>query len=244
LRRALDTEELRTRFEREARATAQLSSPHVVRVLDAGAFADGSPYMVMEHLAGRDLARVLREDGRLSVTEAVDCMLQVCEVLREAHGRGVVHRDLKPANLILGRSARGGVDVKVLDFGISKIVASATDADNYQDVTVPFTMLGSPRYMAPEQVRNSKDVDGRADLWSVGAVRFQLITGEHVFAAVGAVQASVAVLTAEPRDLQDFAPHAPLGLAEVVRRCLTKDVAERWQSAGDLIAALQPFGSP
>ena len=245
LRRALASDELRTRFEREARAMGKIESEHVVLVLDAGALEDGAPYMVMEYLDGRDLARVLSEDGPLPVEEAVDCMLQVCEALHRAHAAGIVHRDLKPANLFLTRHPEdGAVHVKVLDFGISKILdRELTDDGMPHEVTTAFTTLGSPRYMAPEQIKSSKDVDGRADLWSVGAVLFQLVTGKHAFDAAGNIQASVAVLTAEPRRLCELAPHAPSGLEAVVSRCLMKDVTKRYQSATELADALRPFAS-
>ena len=245
LRRALASDELRTRFEREARAAGRIESEHVVLVLDAGALEDGSPFMVMEHLDGRDLARVLKEDGPLSVEQAVDCMLQVCAALAEAHAHGIVHRDLKPANLFLTRRTDGRVHVKVVDFGIAKILdKKLLEHDGKaQDVTTAHTVLGSPRYMAPEQVRNSKEVDGRADLWSIGAVLFQLLTGKHAFAADGNVQASVAVLTAEPESLRALAPHVPPGLEDVVMRCLTKDVDARVQTAGELAEALLPYAS-
>jgi serine/threonine-protein kinase len=248
LRRALDSDELRTRFEREARAMGKIESDHVVLVLDAGALDDGAPYMVMEYLDGRDLARVLKEDGPLSVERAVDCMLQVCEALSLAHAAGIVHRDLKPANLFLTKpdddEDENAVHVKVVDFGISKILdKKLTDDGKPHEVTTAFTMLGSPRYMAPEQVRNSKDVDGRADLWSVGAVLFQLISGQHAFAAEGNVQASLAVLTGEPQSLLALAPHVPPELDVVVKRCLTREVDERFQSATELAEALRPFAS-
>lgn len=245
LRRALESDELRTRFEREARAMGKIESEHVVLVLDAGALDDGAPYMVMEYLDGRDLARVLKEDGPLPVEEAVDCMMQVCEALAQAHDAGIVHRDLKPANLFLTRRPEDdAVHVKVVDFGISKILdKKLTDDGKPHEVTSAFTVLGSPRYMAPEQVRNSKEVDGRADLWSVGAVLFQLVTGEHAFDAETNVQASLAVLTAEPRSLRELAPHAPPGLEVVVRQCLTKDVTKRFQTARELAEALRPFAS-
>lgn len=246
LRRALADDELRTRFEREARAIGKIESDHVVIVLDAGALEDGAPYMVMEYLDGRDLARVLKEDGPMPVEQAVDCMLQVCEALAEAHANGIVHRDLKPANLFLTRRDHDDqIHIKVVDFGISKILdKKLVEGDGHpHDVTSAYTVLGSPRWMAPEQIRNSKDVDGRADLWSVGAVLFQLITGKHAFDAEGNVQASVAVLTSEPRKLRQLAPHAPRELEHVVSRCLTKDVTKRFQSATELAIALLPFAS-
>jgi serine/threonine-protein kinase len=246
LRRALNTDELRTRFEREALAIAKVASEHVVAVLDAGTLDDGAPFMVMEHLEGRDLARILKEDGPLPIALAVDCMVQVCDALARAHELGIVHRDLKPANVFLEDRHDGRVHAKIVDFGISKFLDKRVlgSADNNPaEVTNAFTMLGSPRYMAPEQVRNSRDVDSRADLWSVGVVLFQLVTGQHVFNAKTNVEASIAVLTAEPQRLCALEPKAPRGLDEVVRRCLTRDVAARFQTARELATALRPFGS-
>jgi serine/threonine-protein kinase len=213
LRQTLANDELRTRFEREARAMGKIESDHVVLALDASTLDDGAPYMVMEYLDGRDLARVLKEDGPLAVEQAVDCVLQVCDALADAHAHGIVHRDLKPANLFLTRQEDERVHVKVVDFVISKILdKKLVEGDGRpHEMTSAYSMLGSPRYMAPEQVRNSKDVDGRADLWSLGAVLFQLVTGQHAFDSEGNVQASIAVLTKEPRSLIELAPHAPPG---------------------------------
>ena len=157
-----------------------IESDRVVLVLDAGALPDGAPYMVMEYLDGRDLARVLKEDGPLPIADAVDCILQVCEALRHAHAAGIIHRDLKPANLFLTRRAdEDAVHVKVVDFGISKILDRNLTADGARhEVTAAYEVLGSPRYMAPEQLKSSRDVDGRADLWSVGVVLFQPLSGD------------------------------------------------------------------
>ncbi len=246
LRRALETAELRTRFEREARAMTKIASEHVVVVVDAGTLADGAPYMVMEHLEGRDLARVLKEDGPLPIPRAVDCMVQVCEALTLAHEAGIVHRDLKPANVFLEqRPGDDSVHVKIVDFGISKILdKKLVEADGKpHEMTHAFTMLGSPRYMAPEQVRNSKAVDGRADLWSVGAVLFQLISGRYAFPSASNVEASIAVLTVDAEPLGGLVPDVPPALEAIVRRCLTRDVAARFQTARELVEALRPFGS-
>ena len=231
LRRALDTDELRTRFEREARAIAKIASEHVVGLLDVGTLEDGAAFMVMEHLDGRDLARILKEDGPLPIRDAVDCMVQVCHALGKAHGAGIVHRDLKPANVFLEDRKDGKIHAKIFDFGISKILDKKLLGGDGKgpEMTNAFTMLGSPRYMAPEQVRNSKEVDARADLWSVGAVLFQLITGNgYAFAAKNNVEASIMVLTADPQMLCALEPTAPTGLEEVIRRCLTRDVAARY----------------
>jgi serine/threonine-protein kinase len=245
LRRALETNELRTRFEREARAITKIASEHVVVVLDVGTLDDGAAFMVMEHLEGRDLARILKEDGPLPIAAAVDCMVQVCDALVHAHDAGIVHRDLKPANVFVEDRGDGKIHAKIVDFGISKFLDKRVLGDDGKppEMTNAFTMLGSPRYMAPEQVRNSKDVDARADIWSVGVVLFQLITGKHVFNAHSNVEASIAVLTADPQKLSAIEPNAPEGLDEVIRKCLTRDVAARYQTASELAIALKPFGS-
>jgi serine/threonine-protein kinase len=246
LRTALASDEIRLRFEREARAIGQIESEHVVLVLDVGTLDDGhSPFMVMEYLEGKDLARTLKEDGPLSIEDSVDCMLQVCEALEGAHAQGIIHRDLKPANLFLTRRDDGGPHIKVVDFGISKIldpkVLRGDKGPN--EMTNAFTVLGSPRYMAPEQLRNSKDVDGRADLWSIGAVLFQLLSGSSPFDAENNVHVSLAVLTKEPALLRSVAPHVPAELEAIVNKCLSKDRAGRFQTAAELAEALRPFGS-
>jgi serine/threonine-protein kinase len=242
LRTALASDEIRLRFEREARAIGQIESDHVVVVFDVGTLEDASPYMVMEYLDGRDLARILKEDGPLPCEDAVDCMLQVCEALAEAHAAGIVHRDLKPANLFLTHRDDGGLHLKVVDFGISKILDAKLLAGGPEEMTNAFTVLGSPRYMAPEQLRNSKDVDGRADLWSVGAVLFQLVTGKHAFEGDSNADASLAVLTREPRLLRHYAS-APADLEAIVSKCLTKNVGQRFQTAAELAEALRPLAS-
>jgi serine/threonine protein kinase len=244
LRTALASDEIRMRFEREARAIGQIESEHVVLVLDVGALDDGhAPYMVMEYLEGRDLAKILKEDGPLSVEDAVDCMLQVCEALEGAHQQGIVHRDLKPANLFLTRREDGGPHIKVVDFGISKILDPKMIESGPKEMTKAFTVLGSPRYMAPEQLRNSKDVDGRADLWSLGAVLFQLLSGQPAFDAENNINVSLAVLTKEPPLLRSVAPRVPADLEAIVKKCLSKDRAGRFQTAGELADALRPFAS-
>jgi serine/threonine protein kinase len=244
LRAALASDEIRLRFEREARAIGQIESEHVVLVLDVGALDDGlAPYMVMEYLEGRDLAKILKEDGPLSIEDAVDCMLQVCEALEGAHQQGIIHRDLKPANLFLTRREDGGPHIKVVDFGISKILDPKMIDNGPKEMTKAFTVLGSPRYMAPEQLRNSKDVDGRADLWSLGAVLFQLLAGKPAFDADNNINVSLAVLTKAAPLLRSVAPHVPAELEAIVDKCLTKDRAGRFQTAAELADALRPLAS-
>ena len=243
LKTALASDEIRIRFEREARAIEQIESEYVVVLYDVGALDDQSPYMVMEYLEGRDLAKVLKEDGPLGLEDAVDCMLQVCSALTEAHAHGIIHRDLKPANLFLTRNEDGGLHIKVVDFGISKMTMPSIMGKEQREMTEAFTVLGSPRYMAPEQLRSSKDVDLRADIWSLGAVLFQLVSGRAAFDAESNVHASLAVLTTEPPLLRSVAPQASKKLEGIVNRCLTKDREGRYQSAAELADALRPMAS-
>ncbi len=236
LRPALVTDELRLRFDREARAIAVLRSPHVVAVLDAGADGD-LPYMVLEHLEGEDLRQLLKREHRLPVADAVACMMHVCRALVDAHARGIVHRDLKPANLFVTKRD-GAPFVKVLDFGVSKILDREVLApDDEEEVTRAQTTLGSPRYMAPEQVRSSKDVDARADLWSVGVVLYEMLAGAHAFPGPSA-SAAYGVLHDEPVPLVERRADCPPALAAVVARCLQKDRERRYRSAAELEAAL------
>src|SRR5687768_7598752 len=162
------------RFLREARAAASLNSEHVAKVFDVGRTADGAPYLAMELLEGEDLEQLVERRGPLPVHEAVWYVLETLEALGEAHARGIVHRDLKPSNLFLSRSGDRS-RVKVLDFGISKL-ERGMEAPQVS-LTTTKSMLGSPGYMSPEQVRSSKNVDARTDIWSVGVILYELLQG-------------------------------------------------------------------
>jgi serine/threonine protein kinase len=172
-----DVADVEQRFMREARAATQLKSAHVVRVFDVGTMPDGAPYMVMEYLDGKDLGELLAEGWRPSVQEAVELVLQACEALAEVHGLRIVHRDLKPANLFLTRGADGLPSIKLIDFGISRAETPlwSNDAINLTD---PDVVFGTPRYMAPESMESAKAADARSDIWGIGTVLYELITGK------------------------------------------------------------------
>jgi len=226
------------RFLREARAAVKLKSEHVARVQDVGTLDDGTPYIAMEYLEGSDLSRVLDERGTLPVDEAVDYLLQACDAIAEAHARGIVHRDLKPANLFITQGRDGKPLVKVLDFGISKVNVLG---DRPESMTSSATLLGSPVYMSPEQMKSSRDVDGTTDIWSLGIILYEAVGGRVPFdeQTMGALMAKV--LTEPPPDLTSLNERIPSELARVVARCLEKEPAQRYASIADLAVDLAPF---
>jgi serine/threonine-protein kinase len=229
------------RFLREARLAARIRSEHVVRVFDVATLEDGTPYIVMECLEGDDLATFLERDGRLPLTKAVDVVLQACEALAEAHSIGIVHRDLKPENLFLARRAGGTTVVKVLDFGISKAAAVADESTRSRKLTQQAELLGTPAYMSPEQLRSS-DVDMRADIWSLGVVLQELLTGKLPFVAPTMPQMCAAIFESAPTPLAEVRPDLPPDVAHVVARCLQKDREARYRNVAELAQELLRFG--
>jgi serine/threonine protein kinase len=227
------------RFLREARAAARLRSEHVARVMDAGAVESGAAYMVMELLEGRDFDAVLAEDGPLPIDAAVDYVMQACEAVAEAHALGIVHRDLKSANLFLTRGADGAPLVKVLDFGLSKVESS----ESHAKLTSRNHVFGSPHFMSPEQMRSSRDVDARSDIWSLGVVLYAFLAGRVPFEGVSLPEVCSAVLLGAAPRLSSVRPGVPAGLEAVVERCLRQDLADRFQSVSELAAALAPFNT-
>jgi eukaryotic-like serine/threonine-protein kinase len=235
----LEDPETVQRFLREARAAIKIRGEHCVRVLDVGTLHSGAPYMVMEYLDGQDLARVLEQIGQLPIVDAVDWILQAAEALAEAHAMGIVHRDLKPANLFLTRRADGTASVKVLDFGISK----QTAADQEASVTRSQTALGLPRYMSPEQMRSTRDVDARADIWALGAVVHELIAGQPPFDAETMTALCAAILQDPPNSLRARRPDAPAQLEAAILGALEKDRVRRYPTVAAFASALAPFGT-
>ncbi len=227
------------RFRREARAAAKIRSEHVARVLDVGTLDNGLPYMVMEYLEGNDIAEELRRLQRLPILEAVEFILQAIEALAEAHAAGVVHRDLKPGNLFLARRADGSRRVKVLDFGISKALTGTSVEE--LSLTKTAALIGSPLYMAPEQMRSAKDVDTRADIWSLGAMLYEMLTGEPPYTGESIPQLCAALLHDDPIPLRQHRPEIPEGLEQAVLRCLMKDRNQRFPNVFELGRALLPF---
>jgi serine/threonine protein kinase len=230
------------RFVREARATARIKSDHVVRVLDAGAEdATGAPYIVMELLQGRDLGYVLSSSGAMPTATAVDYAIQICEAVGAAHALGIIHRDLKPSNFFLTHRPDGSALVKVLDFGISK--AAQSDGSPDPRLTETQAVFGSPTYMSPEQIRSSKNVDPRSDVWSLGVALFEMLTGKLPFVADNVAGLLASVIADAPFRVSVFRPDVPPELEAIVLGCLEKEASLRIGSAAELAARLAPFAS-
>jgi len=253
---ALD-QQMRARFAREARAVAALTHPHICTVHDVGRH-DQVDYLVMEYLEGDTLAARMA-DGRLSLDEALTCAIEVASALDHAHRHGIVHRDLKPANIMLTASG-----AKLLDFGLAKSGLAATRADLQETDSTPEgtttgtaayitleqlegcdtylthdgAILGTIRYMAPEQIKGDK-VDARSDLFSFGAVVFEMLTGRRAFDGDNADSVRAAILEHEPPPISSLQPLAPPVLDDIVRRCLAKHPTDRWPSASDVIRELK-----
>jgi serine/threonine-protein kinase len=230
------------RFLNEARAAASLESDHAVRVFDFGTLDDGTPYIAMELLSGRDLAATIKARGKLEVGEAVDAVMEALEALAQAHARGIIHRDLKPANLFV--ATRPGVEaiVKVLDFGISK--ASHTLASAAPVHTSSNALLGSPLYMSPEQLRNSRGIDARTDIWSIGVILYESLTGKPPFNGQHLGELFAAVLERDPPPVRSLRPDLPKALEAAITTCLQREPEARFASAGALAQSLAPFAGP
>jgi eukaryotic-like serine/threonine-protein kinase len=231
------------RFLREGRTAVKIRNEHVARVMNVDRTADGRPYMVMEYLEGLDLGTLVRRRGPLEVVVAVDYVLQACEALAEAHALGIVHRDLKPANLFLATDRAGLPLIKVLDFGISKLNVH-TPSPHDLSLTGTGAIFGSPLYMAPEQMRASRRVDARADLWALGATFFQLVTGKPPYQGETLTEIIAAILQDAPPSLRAHRPGVPPELEAVLTRCLERDVDRRYPSVSDFAQDLRAFASP
>jgi len=229
------------RFLNEARAAAKIQNSHCARVMDVGTLEQNQAYMVMEYLEGCDLGQLLERSGPLQIQSAVDFVLQALEALAHAHALHLVHRDLKPANLFLARQQDGTDIVKVLDFGISK--ATDTMGGTNPSLTSTKALLGSPLYMSPEQLRSSKNVDPRTDIWALGIILFELLTGRTPYDGDNVGELFAAILEKDAPSILTFRPEVPPGLDQAVLACLRRDPNQRFQNVSQLADALAPFAS-
>jgi len=227
------------RFVNEARNVAALTSPHIARVFDAGKMHTGEAYLVMERLVGQDLGSVLSQSGPIPWPLAVSYVAQACEGLADAHAHGLVHRDLKPEHLFVVQSGTSPPLVKLLDFGISKNIRQAEAR-----MTLPGDSIGSPLYMSPEQIQNPALVDERTDLWSLGVVLYECLTGKLPFDGNSVAQVQWQVIGEDPQPLAARCPNAPPMLEAILLRCLAKSPAERMASADELRRELRALLEP
>lgn len=235
-------EDVVARFAQEAMAAVRIKNEHVARVFDVGVLPNGCPFIVMEFLDGRDLYDVVVHDGPQPVKRAVDYVLQACEALADAHSRGIVHRDVKPENLFLIQRSEGMELIKVLDFGISKVALTGSAFKSKVPLVRTMLPMGSPVYMSPEQIRASKDIDVRTDIWSMGCVLHELLTGKPAFDAPSLTQLSATILEEHPPRPSEICATVPPELDAIVARCLQKVPERRFQNMAELALALYPFG--
>jgi serine/threonine-protein kinase len=228
----IDNDELRERFEREVKATAAVKSPHVVQTLDHGVAEDGTPYIVMELLEGSDVSRVLKARKRLEPREVLHVVRGVAAALTKAHGIGVVHRDIKPANIFLCNADGPEPHVKLVDFGIAKLSASA-------GLTVTGELLGTPWYMSPEQLEGSRGVDHRADLWALGILAFHTLVGRTPFNGDHVAAIAVAILTQDRPVPSRERADLPIGFDAWFAKACAPKIEDRFSTARELAAELE-----
>lgn len=223
----------------EARASMVLRSEHVARVFDVGVHPQAGPFLVMEYLSGQDLAAHVATRGSLATDLALGYILQACEALSEAHAHRIIHRDFKPSNLFLLQSADGSPLIKVIDFGLAKRLEPADTIGN----TASGAVLGSPLFMAPEQMRGEVGLDARTDIWAIGATLFAVLIGNPPFPGRNLVAVYDRILAGPPR-LRDARPDLSPELEAAVQRCLSPLRSERFHSVADLAEALALAGPP
>src|SRR5213594_4832362 len=223
------------RFTREIETVAQFQHPHILPLLDSGQ-ADGFFYYVMPSVEGESLRDRLARHGELPIHDAVKILVEVVDALAYAHAHGVVHRDIKPDNVLLS-----GRHALVTDFGVAKALSEATGR---QQLTTAGVALGTPAYMAPEQAAAEPNIDHRVDLYAVGALGYELVSGTPPFSGRTAQEVLAALMTQRPEPLCVRRPACPPGLEAVIMRCLEKRPADRWQTADELLAQLEPLVTP
>lgn len=231
---ALQAPDAVERFDREARAAAQIKSQYVAEVLDVGSH-QGLPFMVMEFLEGNDLSVELTQRGPLPATEVIGWLLQVCEAMSDAHARGIIHRDLKPSNLFLQKQGDTRV-LKILDFGISKITTPGE-----VNLTATSTGFGTAHYISPEQIRSARKADARSDVWSLGVIAYELLSGSPPFLGESAQSIIAAILTDAPIPLGRHRPDLHPALTEAIHKTLAKDREKRTPSMAAFAEGLRPF---
>src|SRR6267143_456114 len=229
---------LRQRFEQEAKAISSLNHPHICVLHDVG-HQDGTDFLIMEYLEGETLAKRL-EKGPLPLAQVLQYGVEIADALAKAHRQGIVHRDLKPGNIMITKSG-----AKLLDFGLAKAAAPlatgatlSTAVTRATPVTQQGTIVGTFQYMSPEQIEG-KDLDGRSDIFSLGAVLYEMVTGQRAFQGKSQLSVASAILEKDPEPISNVRPMTPPALDHAIRRCLAKEPERRWQSVADLAGEMQ-----
>jgi serine/threonine-protein kinase len=233
-------EEMATRFLREAKAAAAIGSQHIVDITDVGRKDNGTPYLVMEYLEGKDLAVLIEQEGPMDQSRAAFLAVQICRGMAAAHERGIIHRDLTAKNVILTRREDGAEWIKILDFGIAKVLE--TSLKSTKNLTGAGMTLGTPHYMAPEQVWDASNVDHRVDIYSLGVILFELLTGgERPFTAETYPELILKVATMDPPSPRLFRPDLSEAFERIVIKAIAREADDRYDTMGALAADLVPF---
>jgi len=231
------------RFHHEARAAARIGHPNICEVYDVGTLDDGRPYLVMDRLTGVTLADRIQSLGGLPFQEVIDTLTQVLSGLHAAHEKGIIHRDIKPENVFLSQRVGCPPLAKILDFGVSKVMTHHAGAAGFSDVEVTRTgiVLGTPYYLAPEQARGERNLDARVDLYACGILLYEALTGRRPFRAPNYNALLIAILTSTPRPAREIRPDIPGGFTRILEKSIERDSKDRYQTALDFQAALQPY---
>ena len=229
------------RFMREARAAAEIGSEHIVEVHDLGETQDGMPFIVMEFLEGRDLGQLLADEGWIDSERAASLGVQACRALASAHARGIVHRDIKPDNLFIAKEGHSRELLKILDFGVAKLRDSVVRAE--PKLTATNIVVGTPYYMSPEQARGERNLDNRSDIFSLGSVLYELLTGTMPFQGENLNDLILAVATTDPIPLSALRSEVPKELEAVVMKAMARELDERFGTVTELAKALAPFST-
>ena len=231
--------EVITRFQREAQAAAQIGHENIIEVTDMGTAPDGAPYLVMEYLEGTDVKGAIEKEGRLSPKRAAHILVQALGALQAAHDAGIIHRDMKPENIFLTSKGINPDYVKVLDFGISKF--KTFDSEGVKGLTQTGTVLGTPHYMSPEQARGEQNITPQSDIYAMGVIMYQMLTGQLPFDAPNYNALLIKIISEEPKPVETLNPELPPALVELVRRAMDRQTETRFKTCAELRERLLPF---